>query len=148
MAEVNEVAFGTVRRILPYGAIVQLEDGSVGLVHISEIANCYVSEVSEYCSEGARVAVRVLHRRPDGRWEFSMKAALEHQRAGELARNFGAGQPMYDGAAPHQPPSRPRISPQKRAEFDEKLRDFLSDASDSIEDVRRHHEHRLGGKRR
>ena len=163
MAEVEQVARGIVRRVMPYGAIVQLEDGVTGLVHISEIDNCYVSDVSQYCTEGAPVVVQVLRRKEDGRWEFSMKKARKHPLARELAAelavanaydesapadDFGAGAPMYDAAVPHQPPSRPSISPQKRAEFDEKLRDFLSDSSDQIDDMRRHHENRLGGKRR
>ena len=154
-----------------YGAIVQLDDGTSGLVHISEIANRYVKDVREFCIEGAPVVVQVLDRKDDGRWEFSMKAAnnnpqavqLRQQVAAEIAanpsffekgeseyfgENFGGARPMYHDAAPHSPLSRASASPKKRAEFDEKLRDFLTDSSDRIEDVKRHHENRLGGRRR
>lgn len=171
MAEKNQISRGVVRRVMGYGAIVQLDDGTSGLVHISEIANRYVKDVREYCIEGTPVVVRVLSQKEDGRWEFSMKAVRNDPQARELcesvaaeiaamptvenygeqgsdAEDFGGARPMYDGAAPHSPLPRPAISPRKRAEFDEKLRDFLTDSSDSIEDVKRHHENRLGGRRR
>ena len=171
MAEKDQISRGIVRRVMHYGAIVQLDCGVTGLVHISEIANSYVNDVNHYCIEGAPVVVQVLCQKEDGRWEFSMKKALNNETARALieqvsaevaegafpensesptqtSANFGAGQPMYDGAAPHQMVLRPSGNPKKRAEFDEKLRDFLTDSSDHIEDVKRHHENRLGGRRR
>ena len=154
-----------------YGAIVQLDDGVTGLVHISEIANNFVKDVRDYCTEGAPVVVQVLRQKEDGRWEFSMKQALGNESAKDLHAQvaaeiaemelqpateadansedgFGSSQPMYADAAPFQAPLRASTNPKKRAEFDEKLRDFLTDSSDRIEDVKRHHENRLGGKRR
>ncbi len=175
MAEKNQISRGMVRRVMGYGAIVQLDDGTSGLVHISEIANRYVKDVREYCKEGAPVVVKVLRHKDDGRWEFSMKAALDDPQARELhesvaaeiaampeddedadedaedafaAEEFDSARPMYADAAPHSPMPRAVVSPKNRAEFDEKLRDFLTDSSDRIEDVKRHHENRLGGRRR
>jgi len=171
MAEKDQISRGIVRRVMGYGAIVELDDGTSGLVHISEIANRYVKDVRSYCVEGLPVVVQVLHQKEDGRWEFSMKAARNHPQAQELCKevaaeiaahpaempfgeqnvdddNFGGARPMYADAAPYSAVSRPSISPKKRAEFDEKLRDFLTDSSDHIEDVKRHHENRLGGRRR
>ena len=169
MAEKDQISRGMVRRVMEYGAIVQLDDGTTGLVHISEIDNRYVKDVRRYCKQGFPVVVQVLRQKDDGRWEFSMKAARNNEAAADLRaaveaeiaadpdsfgeaeqsdENFGGAQPMYDGVAPHQPLPRASISPKKRAEFDEKLRDFLTDSSDHIEDVKRHHENRLGGRRR
>lgn len=171
MAEKNQISRGVVRRIMGYGAIVQLDDGTSGLVHISEIANRYVKDVREYCTEGAPIVVQVLGQKEDGRWEFSMRGARKDPQADELHKavaaeiaalpavenyrddefsgeDFDSARPMYDGAAPHAPMPRAAMTPKKRAEFDEKLRDFLTDSSDHIEDVKRHHENRLGGRRR
>ena len=152
MAEVGQVAHATVVRVMPYGAIVRLEDGTVGLVHISEFDHCFVDDVYAYCSEGARVVVRVLRRKNDGRWEFSMKrvgrGAPDPDSGGQAAENFGGGQPMYDSAMPTQPAPRAARSSAQREAFDEKLREFLSDSSERLEDMRRHHDHRLHGKRR
>ena len=170
MAEKDQISRGIVRRVMEYGAIIQLDDGTSGLVHISELDNRYVKDVRRYCKEGFPVVVQVLRQKEDGRWEFSMKAARNNPNAtalraaveaeiaadpasfeaeqSETDENFGGAEPMYDGAAPHQPLPRAAISPKKRAEFDEKLREFLTDSSDRIEDVKRHHENRLGGRRR
>ncbi len=169
MAEIDQISRGIVRRVMAYGAIIQLDDGTTGLVHISEIANNYVKDVRQFCIEGAPVVVQVLRQKEDGRWEFSMKKALNNESATELqaevaaevaeitenetlenseSENFGADQPMYAGHLPIQPTFRVSRNPRQRAEFDEKLRDFLTDSSDRIEDVKRHHENRLGGKRR
>lgn len=166
MAEIDQISRGTVRRVMAYGAIVQLDDGVTGLVHISEIANSYVKDVREYCTESAFVVVQVLRQKEDGRWEFSMKKALNNKDAKEMLAQVAvdnvettetteadetdlrSSEPMYAESMPFQPPLRSSASPRKRAEFDEKLRDFLTDSSDHIEDVKRHHENRLGGKRR
>ena len=170
MADKNQISRAMVRRVMGYGAIVQLDDGTSGLVHISEIANRYVRDVREYCKEGFPVVVKVLGQKEDGRWEFSMKAARNDPQAQEIyrlvdaeisampaeeaynaefgAEDFDSARPMYDDAAPHSPLPRAAVSPKNRAEFDEKLRNFLTDSSDRIEDVKRHHENRLGGRRR
>lgn len=42
----------TVVKILPVGAVVELEDKSTELVHISNIANCYVRDVADFVSVG------------------------------------------------------------------------------------------------
>ena len=170
MPEKNQISRAMVRRVMGYGAIVQLDDGTSGLVHISEIANRYVKDVRDYCKEGYPVVVQVLRYKDDGRWEFSMKSALLDPQAQALhdavaaeiaamppqeegaesefgAEEFDSARPMYAESAPHSPVPR-AASPKNRAEFDEKLRDFLTDSSDRIEDVKRHHENRLGGRRR
>ena len=158
MLEAGQVSNALVVRVMPYGAIVRLEQGTVGLVHISEMADRFVEDIHEFCREGATVMVRVLRRKYDGRWEFSIKQ-VEAPSADTLAamngvepevadENFGAGQPMFDSAAPNQMAARPKRSAASRAAFDEKLRDFLSDSSERIEDVRRHQDNRLHGRRR
>ncbi len=133
-------------RLMPYGVLVQLENGTVGLVHISEVANGFVKDLTEHCSPGASVTVRVLRQRADGRWEFSIRQALDGQpvESQPNADNFGSEQPMYDATAAHQGAQKAA----KREAFDEKLRDYLSDSSECIEDVRRHHDQRRSGKRR
>jgi ribosomal protein S1 len=46
--EMGAVVDGTVERITPYGAFLKLEDGRLGLVHISEIDRNYVKDVHEH----------------------------------------------------------------------------------------------------
>jgi S1 RNA binding domain protein len=65
---------GTVQRITPYGAFLQLEDGRVGLVHISEIDRNYVRDVREHLRENDKVQAKVVAIKEDGKIDLSIKA--------------------------------------------------------------------------
>lgn len=71
----GDIATGQVARLLKYGVIVELEEGESGLVHISEIADEYVRDVSDYLREGDQVTIKVLARKEPGRYELSIKQA-------------------------------------------------------------------------
>jgi polyribonucleotide nucleotidyltransferase len=75
--EVGKVYDGTVLRLLDFGAIVQILPGKDGLLHISQIANERVSQVSDYLKEGQVVRVKVLEADEKGRVRLSMKAATD-----------------------------------------------------------------------
>lgn len=56
----GSIVEGVVQGITKFGAFVELPNGTVGLVHISEIADTFVHEVSEYLKVGDQVRVRIL----------------------------------------------------------------------------------------
>lgn len=64
---IGQVVEGTVTQVVPFGAFVRLDDGIEGLVHISELANRYVSHPHEVVKEGDRVQVRILNIDPEAR---------------------------------------------------------------------------------
>ena len=66
-------------RLLDFGAIVQILPGKDGLLHISQIANERVNQVSDYLKEGQQVKVKVLEADEKGRVRLSMKAAAEDE---------------------------------------------------------------------
>ena len=72
--EVGAVVEGTVQRITPYGAFLQLEDGKVGLVHISEIDRNYVRNVEDHLHLNDRVQAKVVAIKEDGKIDLSIKA--------------------------------------------------------------------------
>jgi S1 RNA binding domain protein len=72
--EVGAVVEGTVSRITPYGAFLQLEEGKVGLVHISEIDRNYVRNVEEHLHMGDKVQAKVVAIKEDGKIDLSIKA--------------------------------------------------------------------------
>ena len=74
--EVGKVYEGTVLRILDFGAIVSVLPGRDGLLHVSQIANERVNQVSDYLKEGQVVRVKVLETDERGRIKLSMKALL------------------------------------------------------------------------
>ena len=79
--EVGQIYEGTVQRLLDFGAIVQLLPGKDGLLHISQIANERVNQVSDYLKEGQQVRVKVIEADEKGRVRLSMKALLKHEAA-------------------------------------------------------------------
>ena len=79
-AEIGKIYTGKVTRILDFGAFVSVLPGKDGLVHISQIANERVENVTDYLKEGQEVEVVVLDIDNRGRIKLSMK---EVERAKE-----------------------------------------------------------------
>ncbi|MEL0029103.1 MAG: polyribonucleotide nucleotidyltransferase, partial [Perlucidibaca sp.] len=75
--EVGTIYEGTVARIVDFGAFVNILPGTDGLVHISQIANERVENVSDYLKEGQVVKVKVLDVDQRGRIKLSMKELIE-----------------------------------------------------------------------
>ena len=80
-ADVGAVYTGTVARIVDFGAFVNILPGKDGLVHISQIANERVENVTDYLSEGQEVRVKVLDVDQRGRIKLSIKELLEDEAA-------------------------------------------------------------------
>ena len=57
---VGAVLEGKVKTITNFGAFVALEDNKTGMVHISEVANTYVSDIRQHLTEGQEVKVMVI----------------------------------------------------------------------------------------
>jgi polyribonucleotide nucleotidyltransferase len=77
--EVGKVYEGSVLKLLDFGAIVSILPGRDGLLHISQIANERVNQVSDYLKEGQKVRVKVLEADEKGRVRLSMKALTEEE---------------------------------------------------------------------
>ncbi|MCB1675771.1 MAG: polyribonucleotide nucleotidyltransferase, partial [Halioglobus sp.] len=76
-AEVGATYTGTVARIVDFGAFVNILPGKDGLVHISQIANERVENVSDHLKEGQEIRVKVLDVDQRGRIKLSIKELLE-----------------------------------------------------------------------
>jgi polyribonucleotide nucleotidyltransferase len=75
--EIGAIYEGTVVKITDFGAFVQLSPGTDGLVHISQLANHRVTNVSDVVKEGEKLKVKVLEISRDGKIRLSHKAVLE-----------------------------------------------------------------------
>jgi polyribonucleotide nucleotidyltransferase len=78
-AEVGAIYTGRVERIVDFGAFVNILPGKDGLLHISQIANERVENVSDHLSEGDMVRVKVLDVDQRGRIKLSIKELLEDE---------------------------------------------------------------------
>ena len=61
----KEIAPGDIIRVKvtavkPYGAFIETRDGQVGLIHISEITNCFIFDISSYIKQDEILEVKVL----------------------------------------------------------------------------------------
>ena len=78
-AEVGAIYEGTVRKLMDFGAFVEIFPGTDGLVHISQLDSRRVNKVSDILREGDKVMVKVLEVDRDGKIRLSRKAAMEDQ---------------------------------------------------------------------
>ena len=76
-AEIGKIYKGTVRKIVEFGAFVEILPGTDGLVHISQLAPERVRKVSDVLKEGDEVMVKVLEIDKQGKIRLSRKEALE-----------------------------------------------------------------------
>ena len=77
--EVGGIYEGKVTGITKFGAFVSFEGGKSGLVHISEVANSFVSDVGEHVKMGQMVKVKVLSITNDGKINLSLKRVEAEQ---------------------------------------------------------------------
>jgi polyribonucleotide nucleotidyltransferase len=75
-AEVGKIYRGTVRKIMDFGAFVEILPGTDGLVHISQLSRERVKRVSDVLREGDEVMVKVLEVDKQGKIRLSRKDAL------------------------------------------------------------------------
>src|SRR5438552_3341852 len=85
-AEVGKIYRGTVRKIVDFGAFVEIFPGTDGLVHISQLADERVRKVSDVLKEGDVISVKVLEVDKSGKIRLSRKEALKEAEQQEAQR--------------------------------------------------------------
>ena len=75
-AEVGRIYAGTVRKIVDFGAFVEIMPGTDGLLHISQIANERIRDVRDVLKEGEQVRVKVLEVDRSGKIRLSRREAM------------------------------------------------------------------------
>jgi polyribonucleotide nucleotidyltransferase len=94
--EVGEEYEGTVRKMLPFGAILEVLPGKEGMLHVSEMAHGYVENPEDEMQVGDKVKVQLIEVRDDGKLRFSRKPFLpepteEEKEASRQRRSNGSG---------------------------------------------------------
>ncbi len=77
--EIGAIYQGEVVKITDFGAFVNIKPGTDGLVHISELAEHRVKQVTDVVKEGEIISVKVLDITRDGKVKLSYKAALKDE---------------------------------------------------------------------
>lgn len=133
--EVGAVLEGKVSGVTKFGAFVNLPGGKSGLVHISEIANTFVSDVAQYVSVGQTVKVKVIGINGD-KINLSIKRAEESE---EAPRRRAPQQHDEQQSRPTKQPQQPSgqvAAPTEDQAFEDKLKQFMKDSDSRIADNR------------
>ena len=78
--KINEIIEGTIISIKPFGAIMIFEDGQKGLLHISEVANTFIRNISRYLKIGKTYQVKIIGIEEDGFLKLSMSKITEEEK--------------------------------------------------------------------
>ena len=79
--EVGKVYMGKVKKIMDFGAFVEILPGTDGLVHISQICDRRIQKVSDEISEGDEIMVKVIDVDRNGKVKLSRKEAMREEAA-------------------------------------------------------------------
>ena len=157
---VGAILEGKVKSITNFGAFVALPENKTGMVHISEVANAYVSDIRQHLTEGQDVKVVVIGNE-NGKINLSIKRLEpkpQRENAPRANNNFrpnngprrenNAPQGQFNNnrapraAAPVQA-AAPKTADQL---FEEKLKAFMSESDSKLSSMRA--DHRTKSRRR
>ena len=160
---VGAILEGKVKSITNFGAFIALPENKTGMVHISEVANTYVSDIRTFLTEGQDVKVMVIsldngkvnlsmkrlepkpqrdNNRDNGRPNFRSNNGAPHQNQ-ESAASAGNRAPR-PAAAPATPPA-PKTADQL---FEERLKQFMTESDSKLSSLRQYADHRSKNRRR
>ncbi|MBQ4641493.1 MAG: S1 RNA-binding domain-containing protein [Oscillospiraceae bacterium] len=144
---VGAILEGKVKSITNFGAFVTLPENVTGLVHISEVANAYVSDIRQHLTEGQDVKVVVISL-DGGKVNLSIKR-LEARPQRETAPRDGAFRaPRRDNPQQRSAPTPPPAPKTADQLFEEKLKQFMSESDSKISGIRQYSDHRTKSRRR
>ena len=151
---VGTVLEGKVKSITNFGAFIALPENKTGMVHISEVASSFVSDIRQHLTEGQDVKVMVIST-DGGKINLSIKrleAKQQQRREGFRPNNNQrpANAPARTGssAAPVRTPT-PAPAPKTADQlFEEKLKAFMTESDSKISSLRQYSDHRTKSRRR
>lgn len=147
--EVGSIIEGKVTGLTKFGAFVDIGDGKVGMVHISEVASTFVNEISEFLEEGQTVKVKVLTVDDNGKISLSIKKADENYAQTKSERPQGQ-RPPYQKREKRSNPNvwtGPKTAPANdgNMSFEEMMSKFKQVSDEKMTDLKRSSETKHGG---
>lgn len=128
--EIGSEIEGKVTGITKFGAFIELPEGKVGLVHISQVADSYVTDITKHLRVGDMVKVRVLGMAKEGKYDLSIK------QVGKPAWQARPKRAKEEGNAP------------KPGSFEDKITQFLKQSDEKLQDWKRNLEVKQTGKKK
>lgn len=130
---VGQIVEGKITGITNFGVFVDLGEGKSGLVHISEVARTYVSDIKEHFKIGDVAKMKVLTISDDGKISLSIKKALEAEDNKERRekRERRPAPPKIDGSYTWTPKKA------EPASFEEMMSRFKQTSDEKFSDLKR-----------
>ena len=162
---VGAIVEGKVKSITNFGAFVALPENKTGMVHISEVANSYVSDIRQHLTEGQDVKVMVisteggkinlsikrLEPKPQRdnnapRRDFRQGGAPRRENSAPQAQGQAQSQAPYQPRTPRTPtpPPAPKTADQL---FEEKLKAFMTESDSKIASMKQYSDRSRGRRR-
>ena len=145
---VGAIFDGKVKTITNFGAFIALPENKTGLVHISEVANTFVSDIRQHLTEGQDVKVMIIGTE-NGKINLSMKRLEAKREPAPRNNNFRPREGAPAQSRPQRtaptPPAAPKTADQL---FEEKLKQFMSESDSKISSIRQYSDHRTKSRRR
>ncbi len=129
--EVGSIVEGKVSGITAFGAFIQLPEGKTGLVHISEVAQEYVKDISTHLKENQMVKVKVLSIDPNGKVSLSIKKASEQK-------------PVVMTAKPPVEVDWNNNKNTSNTSFEDRLAKFMKDSDEKLHDLKKNVDSKRG----
>ncbi len=123
--EVGQIIDGKVTGITAFGAFIQLPEGKTGLVHISEVAQEYVKDISSHLKENQIVKVKVLTIDQNGKVSLSIKKACDQKP------------PVVVSKAPMEVEWNNSKNSSGNASFEDRLAKFMKDSDEKLHDLKK-----------
>lgn len=90
--QINDIILGEISGIQPYGAFVKLDNGEIGLIHISEISSFFVKDIHDFVKVGQKIKLKVIDIiKEKHMYRLSLKQVEQRNR--QNVRNMNYSQP-------------------------------------------------------
>ena len=144
---VGAVLEGKIKSITNFGAFVALPENQTGMVHISEVANAFVSDIRQHLTEGQDVKVMVIGNE-NGKINLSIKRLepkpqRENNNGGFQRREGGRREGGFQNREQSQ--NRPQRAPVQPAApktadqlFEEKLKAFMTESDSKLSGMKQY----------
>ena len=170
---VGAVLEGKIKTITNFGAFVSLPENKTGMVHISEVANAYVSDIRQHLTEGQDVKVMVIGtengkinlsikrlepkpvRENTGNFQRREGGNFQRREGGNFQRREGGNFQNREGGNFQPRDNRPQRAPVQPAApktadqlFEEKLKAFMTESDSKLSGMRQYADQRGRSRRR
>lgn len=143
-AEVGAIVEGKVTGLTEFGAFVEIGEGKTGMVHISEVAPVFVTNIREHLTINQEVKVKILSIGEDGKISLSIKKAMEPPQSMQRPKPQG-GKNRRSSSSPNVWQGTKAAPAAENQSFEDMMARFKQISDEKITDLKRSSESKRSG---